>query len=217
MSNAVKIANGTFEEKNHEYKNTAGLVVPSVTQVLESVGLTDLDGIPLDTLERKRALGDAVHYATAILDNCKFFDGPELDWETVHEDAVPYILAYENFQRAGLFEPEEVEHGGVHTVNGMEFGYTRDRVGKMNGIKYRVLLEIKCSYREEPAWKYQLAAYELTVPKEKNEYVARVSVQLKPDTTFKCFTYEKPRDRDRFLWALGLTYVKIEEGLDWRK
>jgi hypothetical protein len=217
MSDAVKIANGTFTEANHEYRNSAGIPVPSVTQILEGVGLTDLSGIPLDTLERKRALGDAVHYGTAILDRCKYMGGPELDWDTVHEDAVPYMLAYERFQSAGLFVPEEVEHGGIFTVNGMEFGFTRDRIGRMQGIKHRVLLEIKCSYREEPAWKYQLAGYDLTVPRAKDEYIVRVAVQLKPDTTFKCFPYEKARDRDRFLWALGLTYVKIEEGLDWKK
>jgi hypothetical protein len=213
----IPITNGTFNEAFHEYKNENGIVRPSVTQILEGVGLTDLSSVPGDRLEHKRQLGNAVHYATAIEDRCKFFKGPELDWDTVHESTVPYLVAYERFCDEMEFVPEEIEQSGIFKVNGMEFGYTRDRVGRMKGLKHRCVLELKCSYREEPAWKYQLSAYEMTIPKAENEYVCRVAVQLKPDTTYKPFLYENPRDRDRFLWALALTHVKIEEGLEWNK
>lgn len=217
MSTAVQIAGGTFSESAHQYKNTAGLVRPSTTQILEGVGLTDLDGVPGDTLERKRALGDAVHFATAIIDRNKFFKGPELDWETVHESTVPYIMAHENVMRETGFIPEEVEHPGIHTLNGMEYGYTLDRIGRFPGMNCRAVVELKCSYKEEYAWRVQLASYVLTVPKKKDEFVARFTFQLKPDTTFKIFPYENPRDIDVFEWALALTYTKINNGIPWLK
>lgn len=206
----------SFDEQAHQYKNAAGIIRPSVTQILESVGITDLDGIPGDTLERKRRLGDAVHYATAVIDRHNFFNGPELDWDTLHTDTVQYVLAHEAMMRETGFIPEEVEQSGVASLNGMEFGFTRDRVGKFPGMKYRVVLELKCSYAEEKAWKIQLAAYGLTA-KTNGEHIARIACQLKPDGKFKLYPYENPRDIDVFTWALALTTWKVNEGLAWRK
>lgn len=217
MSAVAQIAGGTFSEGSHQYKNSAGIVRPSTTQILESVGLTDLDGVPGDTLERKRALGDAVHFATAIIDRHKFFGGPELDWDTVHESTVPYIVAYESMMRETGFIPEEVEHPGIFSLNGMEYGFTRDRVGRFPGLGHKVVLELKCSYKEEYAWRVQLSSYALTVPKQSGEHVARFACQLKPDTRFKLYPYENPRDIDVFQWALALTYTKINNGIPWLK
>lgn len=213
MSTIVQIVNGTFNSETHQYWNAKHEERPSVTQIMESMGFVDYDDVPGDTLEHKRKIGDAAHIAT------HFLDQGDLDWDTVHEEVVPYVLAYENFKKETGFVPEPaIEAGGIGSIDGMEYGYTIDRVGRMVGIKYRIVLEIKCAYREEKSWKWQLAGYQRTVPRlEENEHIARVAVQLKKDGNFKLWPYENPRDFDVFRTSLYLTWVKINEGIKWRK
>lgn len=209
----VPILNGTFEEEGHIYRNIYGKEVPSVTGILDGCGFTDFDSIPEETLDNKRRLGDAVHFATKIMD-----ESGELDWDTVHPKCVPYILAYENFTKeAGFkFYPEWIEKGGIHVLNGMPFGYTVDRVGQIAGIQGRLVIELKCAYKPEVAWRYQTAAY-AEVVNTSAEVLGRVAVQLKPDGNYKLWPYENPRDIDVFKWALALTHTKINEGIRWKK
>lgn len=207
----IKIQGGVFDDVLHEYRTEAGVIIPSVTQVLDSVGLVDYDAVPGKTLERKRQIGDAVHYAARLyLQN-------DLDWSTVQSSWSGYLMAVLNFIEENEFEAEGVEQSGIYVANGMPVAYTWDLLGRMKGIKHRVLVELKCAYREEPSWKYQTSAYEMTIPKEKGEYIARVAVQLKKDGSYKPYLYENPRDRDRFLWALAVVYTKIDEKLPWQK
>lgn len=231
----VKIAGGTFEPSAHRYKNESGVVVPSVTQILDSVGLVNYDNVPGDTLEHKSQIGDAVHFACHLLDTCptcqgildnkdfckkcgKVFEEGSLDWETVHVECVPYVMAYQNFKTAGDFVAEGSEESGIFALSGMPFAYTRDRHGRMRGIDCRITLELKCAYAEEKSWKWQLAAYRATVPRlQPNEFIGSVACQLKKDTTFRLFPYENPRDLDTFKSALFLTHTKINEGLPWQK
>lgn len=231
----VKIAGGTFDPTDHSYKNDQGIKIPSVTQIIENLGFVDFDNIPGSTLEHKREIGDAVHFACHLLDTCPkcqgilgtedfcvkcnaVFEEGSLDWETVHSDCAAYVLAYQNFKLSGDFIPEGSEESGIGAINGMPFGYTRDGHGRMRGIKYRVVVEKKCAYAEEESWKWQLSPYATTVPRtDPNEFIARIALQLKPDASFKLYPYENPRDLDVFRSMLYLTHVKINSGLKWQK
>lgn len=230
----VSIPGGSFDPTLHLYRNAAGIVRPSTTQILEGVGLVNFDDVPGDTLKHKRDIGDAAHFATHSLDICRFCQGildpaenclrckkhceeGSLNWDDVNPEVSPYILAYQRFKRESGFIVEEAEVSGIGMINGMEFGYTRDRVGRMPGIKYRVVLELKCAYKEEQSWKWQLSSYERTIQKAENEYIARVGCQLKKDTSFQLYPYENPRDIDVFTWALALTWTKINSNLKWQK
>lgn len=207
----VQIVGGTFDAAAHSYFNAEGKERPSTTQILDGVGLVNLDDIPGDTLERKRQIGDSVHVAT------HFLDQDDLNWDTVEPECVGYVLAWENAKEQCGIEILGIEQGGISAMNGMEFGYTRDRIARVRGIKYRCVVEIKCAYKEEKAWRYQLASYIQTVEKEKDEYIARIAVQLKKNGSFKLYPYENPRDVDVFRAALYLTHVKINDGMKWKR
>lgn len=207
----LQIKGGSFNEETHEYFDESGRLIPSTTQVLDSVGLVDYDAVPGKTLERKRQIGDAVHYAARL------YIQNDLDWSTVQSEWAGYLMGVLNFIEENEFEAEAVEQSGIYVANGMPMAYTWDLLGKMKGLKHRVLVELKCAYREEPSWKYQLAAYEMTIPKSKDEYIVRMAIQLKKGGGYKPYLYENPRDRDRFMWALGVVYTKISDGLDWKK
>jgi len=210
---ATSIKNGTFEESGHVYRDEQGIEIPSTTQILEGLGLIDLDNIPGATLEHKRQLGDAVHYAT------RYLDQDTLDWSTVQQEWAGYLVAYTNFCEEMQFvpEPEWIEKSGVHQINGMKYGYTIDRIGRIGTLAHRFLFEIKTAYKLESSWKLQTAAYELAVPKSNGEYIARAALQLKPDGSYKLHLFEDPRDKDAWTWCLAVTHWKIKEKLKWKK
>jgi len=211
----VKIQGGTYQDDLHLYRGEKGTEVPSTTQILDCVGLVDYSNVPGDTLEHKSRIGDAAHFATRL------YDQDDLDPFSIHDEVMPYVQAYMNFvdEMGFVPEPEWIEKSMVHTVNGMPYGLTIDRIGKLTKSptlsKYRTLIELKCAYAEEASWKWQMSAYEMAVPKD--ERIVRMALQLKPDKTFRCFPYQNPRDRDVFMWALALTHAKINEGMKWKR
>lgn len=211
----VAIPGGSFLEAEHCFRDDNGIIVPSCTQIMDSCGLIDLANIPGDTLERKREIGDVVHFATRL------FDLDDLDPFSVHELAAPYLECYMNLvDEVGLeVEPEWVERPFIHTVNGMKYAGIIDRVCRFrkSAIKHRITLELKCCYSEEASWKVQTSGYELAVPKQPGEYIARVACQLRPGKKAKLFLYENPRDSDIFKICLALVNWRINEGLPWRR
>jgi len=218
----VTIPGGFYEEASHSYFNESKVVRPSVTQILDSVGLTDLSRVKPEILEHKRKLGDAVHYFCHLLAR-----NPGKHWWEVMEDAPhpetePYCMAFVDFWENAGFEIDVVEGkpqteiSGIHKSYGLEFGYTFDLRGKWQG--FPVIADIKCTYDEEPSWKWQTAAYEMTQPRpEGSPTYGRLVIHLKPDQTYKLVPFKDPQDVRVFAWALGLTYEKIKHGLPWRK
>ena len=214
----VKIPGGFYSEASHTYLNESRVERPSVTQILDSVGLTDLSRVSPETLEHKRKLGDAVHYYAHLV-----MTDPEVDcWESVHEDCVPYCLAFDEFRSREKFVLDVVEGrpqtevAGIHKAYGMEYGFTFDLRGRLDG--FPVIADIKCTYDEEPSWRYQLAAYAETQPKpEGSPTWGRMVIHLKRDGTYKLVTFNDPGDRNVFLWSLGIVFTKIKHGLPWRK
>jgi hypothetical protein len=207
----AQIQGGTYQDDLHLYRSEKNTEVPSTTQILDGVGLVDYS----NTLEHKARIGDAAHFATRL------YDQDDLDPFSLHDEVTPYVQAYMNFvdEMGFVCEPEWIEKSMVHTVNGMSYGLTIDRIGKLTKSptlsKYRTLLELKCAYAEEASWKWQMSAYEMAVPKD--ERIVRMALQLKPDGKFRCFPYQNPRDRDVFMWALALTHAKINEGMKWKR
>jgi hypothetical protein len=213
-SEIVQFANGSFEPESHTYRNSAGREIPSVTQVLDSVGFVDYSRVPRDVLENKRRIGDAAHFAIHL------FESNDLDLDSVQQEYSGYVLAYMNFRDEMLWEPEATETSGIAKVNSMEYAYTWDSLGRFkstNGLsKYRTVLELKCTADEEPSWKYQTAAYAASVSLKKVEHIARMAVKLSPDGTYKPFVYDNPRDIDTFIYSLAVVNAKINDGIPWR-
>lgn len=88
-----------FNAERRVYTLPDGRLVPSIAQILRSVGIpTDFDQIAAisDTLVNqigyRRALGMATHM------DCQAFDDGELDWSRVHADVRPYVEAWRVFR-----------------------------------------------------------------------------------------------------------------------
>ena len=75
-----------FEPQTHTYR-VAGVVVPSVTQILDAAG--DVSSFCRDELAAER--GSRVHEACALLATGK------LDWSTVDSRIMGYVLSYQSF------------------------------------------------------------------------------------------------------------------------
>lgn len=78
----------TFEADGHVYR-FKGVVVPSVTQVLDQ--LQYLQGIPWDVLQAAAEFGTHVHQA------CHLFNQNDLDESSLDPALVPYLNQYKRF------------------------------------------------------------------------------------------------------------------------
>lgn len=186
-----------FDAATHEYSE-AGLVVPSVTQVLSGVGITDYSMVSRAILEYKAELGTQVHLA------CQYLDEGTLDWDSLDPEVVDYVLAYEDFKRKTGFSPRLNEYRTVATVNGMKYGMTLDREGDLYGKPF--VIELKATAQIHKAWGIQLAAYDLGLPPAIRQ---RAAVHLRPDGKFAVEAFSNREDKQVFLWALGVTWWKL--------
>jgi hypothetical protein len=194
----------TFEPARHEYR-VNGVVVPSVTQLLEAAGLTvDYRGIPVATLARARARG--LHVDAC----CDLYDEGDLDWSTVHPDAVPYVEAWAKFRVAEGYEPLAAQVQLYHPTLG--YAGTADTVGRA-GRRW-VVVDRKATVKVASSYGCQLAGYALPGLElaERDGGLApvpwpppaRAVVQLRPDASYRVVPYETPDDEAAFLGALAL-------------
>lgn len=184
-----------FDKDRHIY-TLDGRILPSVTQVLECVGMIDTRYFT----DFHRFRGSAVHAA------CHYLDEYDLDWDSVEPQFVPYIKAYERFKEESGFMPETIEQPKHCPV--WRFAGTPDRVGLLNGR--RVVIDLKnVSYL--PAYAIQTAAYAWLSGRAE---LPRFTVHLKPDATYKLHPENNAADLDEFFAALRVTHWKMEK-LKW--
>src|ERR1700756_3197912 len=124
----MTIRAASYQEDGHLYSEN-GLIVPSVTQVCQSVGLYSLDGIPNGVREFKADLRTEVHAVTALLDR-----GENLDEYDIDPRILPYVDSYREFKAAQKWTVSLVEYGPfIADVGSMPVGFRLDRVGVLNG------------------------------------------------------------------------------------
>jgi hypothetical protein len=188
-----------FDESTHTY-TLGGMIIPSVTQVLSSVGIVDYSRVPPHVLAEAAERGTAIHRA------CRFLDENDLDESVLCPWIIPYLEAWKKFKL--LHNPGFVliERPLTACINGMAFAGTPDRVGTMGDIPY--IIEIKTGDESmERAWKVQTAAYAMLAPKRRtNPFQYRgASIQLFGDGTYrKSGDYADPKDAQIFLAALAI-------------
>lgn len=195
----------TFDAATHTYY-WCGVRVPSVTQVLEDVGIIDYSHIP-DPI-RRHALdrGSAVHLAT------RYSDEGDLAETTVSDEIRPYLRAWQNFRLQANFSPNYIER--QYYQQRYRYAGTLDRVGYYllpEVTTAPVLLDIKAG--EAPDWvRYQLAAYAAFY--QNPAQFRRVAVELHKDATYRIFEFDcadHSRDLSVFLSALTVYRAKRRE------
>lgn len=165
-----------FDEASHTYAHD-GVRVPSVTQILEAVGIVDYSHLPPETREMALERGRVVHLYT------QYDDQAALDDSLVDPHIAPYLAAWRRFRRECRFVPTEIER----RLYNAKFGYagTLDRVGYMP-VYRRVLLDIKTNVAEE--WvRLQLAGYAGARPDPLT--YTRVCVELRADESYRVRVY----------------------------
>lgn len=182
------------EEKHHYYYD--GRRVPGVTSILESVGLIEFGGIPIEILDSAAQRGTAVHKML------EFYDKGTLDESTVSDDLVGYLIQWKKFlneMNVQIFENEKRLFSSKYFYAG-----TLDRVAEMNGKE--TILDIKTGvpWMSHPV---QLSAYDLAYNEDRRRKMDRMCVYLKPDN-FKLKSYKDRNDSDVFLGALNIFNFK---------
>lgn len=211
MSSRIAIPGGFFQDEGHKYIDAAGLRVPSVTQVFELLGLTDFEFIKKEVLVRKSQIGVAVHSAI------QFLTENALDWDSVADEAMGYVVAGETWIKEQGFVSLEREKQGIHSVGGMAFGFQYDQRGTLmyKGRLRHVILDLKTTVATSPTWKLQTAAYALAAPKLPiGERYLRCILQLKADGKFTPHYFEDNKtDENAFQYALYMAIWKLNHGL----
>lgn len=181
----------TFDPVRHEYRFN-GLIVPSVTKILEAVGISDFSGIPEYNLEYARIRGTMAHKATAL------DDMGELDEDSLDPVIIPYVEAWRKFKEEFAFVPLLIEHPIYHPIYG--YAGTLDRTGNIeNDFDREILLDIKTGTIYMESVGPQTAAYEEALRKEiGGTKRRRFAVKLMDSGEFKFISCENGLDFDVF-------------------
>ena len=181
-----------FDPDTHTY-TLGGRRLPSVTQVLDPLG--SYAGIPLDVLERKADIGDAVHLASEM------YDRGELDIGSVPKEIAGYFAGWVKFREESKFRIDHIEARVWAKKHG--FAGTADRLGSFG--KHLAVFDIKCTAVLMPTVSLQLAAYQLAATHSLS-YAAkeRFAVLLKPSGEYSLHEFKDPTDVSVFISALQL-------------
>jgi len=195
-----------FDPVGHEYR-IDGALVPSVTQLLDDAGLTpDYSVVPPPVLKHARERG--IHIDAC----CDLLDADDLDWRSVHPEALPYVEAWLAFRDYEGFTPLAAQVPLYHP----RYGYagTADAVGLLPGHR-PVIVERKSTAKMAATYALQTAGYALdglwcapagggTLAPVPWERPARLGVQLKRDGSYALVPYDDPDDLAAFLGVVAL-------------
>lgn len=184
-----------FDEAEHKY-TLNGIVVPSVTQVLQT--LHSFAGVPEHILKAAQERGTAVHLA------CQYWDEGDLDEDNLHPSLRGYLDAWRKFTDDKRPKWSMIEHKGYHPLG---FAGTCDRFGLIDDNEWSV--DIKTSIQSHPVWGIQTAAYNNMYGKPN---ARRGTVRLRPDGTYKFDQWTDPSDWPTFVSLLTLNNWRNKHG-----
>lgn len=183
-----------FDGSTHTYR-WDGVVVPSVTQILDSV-LREYEGIPPDVLRAAQERGTYVHEAT------EWDDLGELDFPALDPVLAPYVLAWRDFRAQFDFRPTWIERQLYSPA--YRYAGTCDRIGTAAGKPW--LLDIKSGALVPQSVGPQTAAYYECALAEKliTRHTKRYCVHLRSDGTFRLHRCKNDTDFSVFLSCLNI-------------
>jgi hypothetical protein len=194
-----------FAPETHTYI-VDGIVVPSVTQLLDDAGLTpDYSVVAPRVREHARQRG--IHVDAC----CDLLDQDDLDWSSVHPECVPYVESWSRFCADEGYEPVAGQVPLYHP----RYGYagTADSIGTLHGSW--VVVERKATTKMAATYGLQTAGYAQpglwAAPPGGGPLApvawpapARLGVQLKRDGSYVVVPYEDTEDLAAFLGVVAL-------------
>jgi hypothetical protein len=188
----------TFNSETHIYR-FGGRIIPSVTGILKDAGIIKF-GINGSELQNERAMsrGKAVHAA------CHYLDDGNLQWNTVDDELIPYIVAYEKFKKDTNFKPNRIEERLFNST--FCFAGTLDREGTWNINNNHTLIDLKTG--SVPDWTaLQTAGYDLLLP-TLSKPRERYALQLKETGDYALVPFRDSQDKNLFLSLVSLYWWK---------
>lgn len=141
-------------------------------------------------LERAGERGRRVHEATAA------FDLGQLDIEALDAELVPYVLAWSQFLIESRAEIVDVERPGWHPK--YRYAGTRDR--RLRIARRNAIADIKATAKISRVDALQTAAYAAIDEENSGTPIStRLTVQLRPDGTYRVQTWREKTDFAVFL------------------
>jgi CRISPR/Cas system-associated exonuclease Cas4 (RecB family) len=195
----------------HTYSRN-GVEIPGCTRTIDHAGLSSLDDVRKDILERRSNLGKHVHRC------CHFFDEGDLNWETVHETAKGYVDSWAALCSDLKIGWRQIEFQCIAKVDFLEFGMQIDREGLVYGEE--AIVDIKISRSIEQWHGVQLAGYAMGLPHaalqtpsarfmRRKRYVAKLNENGKKA---RLIPFEQKNDYDVFKSALVISHWKLSTG-----
>lgn len=187
-----------FRDQDHTYW-LDGKRLPSVSEILTPV--VDLSAIPDHVLERKTAIGKAVHLACQIIDEGSDFG------EALDPLLVPYVQAYRKFLAEHQPQWSMLEQACVNTE--LAYAGTPDRfgcIGRIGGTD-EWLIDLKTVAKVSPATGLQTAGYASLIGKKG---CRRAALQLRPDGSYRLEEFKNPMDYAVFSSLLTLQHWKAK-------
>lgn len=170
-----------FDPIKHEYRDSRGVVIPSVTQILAKSGLCDFSFMDEEIMSRSMQRGSSVHWLLQLEDE------GALNYRQVPLRLRPYRKGYLTWKKASGFRPEMIEQ---RFISHFGFAGTLDRFGTFpsthtfpNGS--HAIVDLKTGAICE--WvRYQLAAYSTRIHPRPTlaRTVRRIALALRSDGTY---------------------------------
>lgn len=202
-----------FTEAGHTYRaNLTGETVVSVTQVLRRFFPDDFAQVPKDVLERKRQIGSAAHQATHL------WDRGILDATTVAPEVLGYLAAWSRFVDENQPTIIATELRLMHPQRAL--AGTLDKLAWMPGkpLNAFTIIDLKTGDPDAARAHLQTAAYAELVravlqpaPLAEPAFIERMSVQLRPDGTYRSRPYSNRLDWRRFSTLFDALTIVTEE------
>jgi hypothetical protein len=196
-----------FNEAEHRYM-LDGVELPSVSRIMAPITELAFAKIPRATLERKIAIGHAVHLAST------FIDADALDEDSVDPAISGYLDGYRLFLQEKRPTYRLSETRLAHPL--YRYAGTPDRLATIDGLTGP--LDLKSTVELYPHVGIQLAGYELLL--ESNGFLAdvregqfaRFALQLTPDGKYRLRAYESTFDAPAFMGLLAVHRWSSQHG-----
>ncbi len=196
-----------FDDETHIYR-MGGRIVPGVSTILRKAGIADpaeTDSgfvISDDIIDNAADRGKVIHAAIELL------DAGELDWETVDDECLPYVEAWQAWCEATGFVSIANEwpfYDETHDYCG-----TGDAVGYI-GDRLTIVDRKTGSAGLKPWHKYQLAAYAWPFSEWGDKWPQRIMVQLKANGKPKAVTFAANGEWDMKVFLACRTLLTAKE------
>lgn len=199
-----------FDEATHTYTYD-GVRLPSLSEVLQTVNISDYSGVSEEVMEAARKFGKAVHSA------CQFYDRGTLNEHKLDDKLRPYLQGWINFCEDFKCSWLIIEEPMCSLK--YRFATTPDRIGY---VKDRMAaVEIKSTSSLMPSTEVQTAAHALVYNEGASRTMRvldRYGVLLLPDgvneRNYKIEKYVSKSDESVFRSALNVYYwIRKKKGL----